>query len=76
MPPQTTAEEPATTDAAEPAAAQPPVADGMRPIALAFAIANGLVVALFLGLVMLGHVDTGLPGLDLGFQATAAPSGR
>ena len=50
----------------------------MRPVAVAFALANVAVVALFLGLVALGHVDTGvdLPGLDLGFTATAAPSGR
>ena len=64
-----------TATAAERPAVEP-ISTGMKPVAVAFAIANGVVVALFVMLVALGHVETGLPGVDLGFTATAAPSGR
>ena len=63
----------------EPVKAKPatdPVTNGMRPVAMIFAAANAAVVVVFLALVALGHVETGLPGIDLGLTATAAPSGR
>ena len=66
--------ETAVPDTSSPAAA--PTAHSMRPVAVVFTLANALVLGTFVAMVAVGHVETGVVGMDLGIAATAAPATR